>query len=292
MTTNAPSLEGIVRAYYGQPVFVTGGPARTPFTGKGPSRFSNPAYALHHARSWESPFALGSMPPLHTAGYPHTPAAVRVLERHHRALSTLAEGPLPAIAQVWGPMTLAAEQTGLEEALLLFSRGSDPAVAMAAGLEATLVAARRALATRPLVLWIGEPLPVLVDPGTLERTWLAPMRTLIALARNAGAEPVIHMSGTATHVLPIIERTGASGVSITAGTPLSAARELLGEHMVVFGNLDSMRLLDRDSGWLAEQARSMVATMRDRPFVLTPGSALPDRMPVEKLVAFVDAGRF
>lgn len=82
-----------------------------------------------------------------------------------------------------------------------------------------------------------------------------------------------------------------SGISITADTPLSATREMLPEHIVTLGNLDSMRLLDRDEEWLAARGRDMVLEMRGRAFVATPGSAVPAKTPVGRLSAFVEGAR-
>ncbi len=291
-----PLLDLAVKAP-GRPVFVTGGPPRTPFAGQGRARWDNPAFSLHHAKSWGSAFVLGPMAPLAPAALPGEPAGERFLGRQAATAAELGRSGLPFVAQIWGPLTLASTRVGLTGFLegLAFpdsaALGDMATEGLTAGTDAAIAAARAVLGTAPAILWVAEPLAVLLGQEMLERVWVAPMRRLVAEARAAGVHPVIHMSGAATHVLPLIDRIGASGVSLTADTPLAAAREALASHTVVFGNLDSMRLLDRDAEWLAAAAREMVAVMRGRPFVATPGSALPDHLEVDRLAAFVDAAR-
>lgn len=251
----------------------------------------NPAYALHHAESWGSPFVLGAMLPLEASAHPRERAGSHLLARYRAAMTQLGEAPLPLVAQVWGPMTMAATLAGLEAYVESLAGGKDAYTLTNLGLDVTLAVAEAALEARPLVLWIGEPLAALADPGVLLSTWLPVMRQLVARARAAGASPVVHVSGRATHVLDAVNRIGASGMSITAGTPLAEARAVLAPHVVVFGNLDSMRLLDRDEVWLREQGARMAEEMRGHPFVATPGSAVPGRIPVSRLAAFVEGAR-
>jgi len=206
-------------------------------------------------------------------------------------MAELAEAPLPLVAQIWGPMTMAATLAGLETYVESLAGGKDAYTLTSRGLDVTLIAAEAALEARPLVLWIAEPLAALADPGALLSTWLPVMRQLIARTRAAGVDPVVHVSGAATHALEAVNRSGVSGISITADTPLAEARAALSPHVVVFGNLDSMRLLDRDEEWLREQGARMAEEMRGRPFIATPGSAVPERIPVSRLVAFVEGAR-
>lgn len=288
---SSASLDDLVRASLRTPVFVTGGPPRAPFPGPGARTWMNPEYALHHAVSWDSPFVLGAMLPLRAAAEPASRAGESLLARSRASLQELRDAPLPLIAQVWGPMTMAAQRAGLERYVESLA-GSDDAYSLTAhGLEVALTHTRAALEARPLVVWIAEPLAAVTGPDALAHVWIPAMRRLVAEVRSAGADPVAHISGEAVHTLPAIARLGLSGVSITADTPLAATREMLPEHVVVFGNLDSMRLLDRDSAWLRAEATAMVQEMRGRRFVVTPGSAVPERISVEQLEAFIDGAR-
>lgn len=284
-------MADLVREHARQPVFVTGGPPRTPFKGPGVPRWTNPTYALHHARSWGSLLTQGPMVPLKAAARPESRGAAHLHERLAESLAELAASCYPFIAQIWGPMTLGATLAGTERYLTSLRDPSEAAAWTEAGLEASLLAAEVALGARPMALWIAEPMAAIVDPATLESLWPLAMRRLVARARVGGADPVVHVSGSAAHVLGIAARLGVSGISITADTPLSAAVDHLPPHVVVFGNLDSMRLLDRDEVWLAAAARSMSAEMRGRLFVTTPGSAVPRDVMVDRLAAFVDAAR-
>jgi uroporphyrinogen-III decarboxylase len=234
---------------------------------------------------------LGVMLPLEAAANPRGRTGSRLLATYRSTMRELTDAPLPFVAQVWGPMTMAATQVGLETYVESLAGGSSAFSFTTAGLDATLAASEAALEARPLVLWIAEPLAVLADPRALASVWVPAMRRLVADARAVGADPVIHVSGSATHALDSVKRAGVSGVSITADTPLAATREVLPEHTVVFGNLDSMRLGDRSEEWLREQGRLMAEEMRGRWFVATPGSAISERIPVSQIAAFAEGVR-
>lgn len=284
-------LLDMVRAAPQQMVFVTGGPPVTPYAGPASPTWTNPEYALHHARSWESPFVLGAMLPLEAAARPFEGAGLRAVSRYQSLMAELADSSLPVVAQVWGPLTMAATIVGLEPFVESLAGSSEVYSHTSRGLDATLAVTEAVLETRPALLWIGEPLAALASPESLSAIWLPAMRQLLARSRAAGADPVVHVSGAAVHVLDAVSRAAPAGMSITADTPLAIARAKLPAHMVVFGNLDSMRLLDRDEEWLRSQGARMAEEMRGHPFIATPGSAVPERIPVSKLAAFVEGAR-
>ncbi|MBE0476115.1 MAG: hypothetical protein IBX62_03340, partial [Coriobacteriia bacterium] len=273
-------------------VFVTGGPPARPFPGPGPVTFSNPAFALHHARSWGSPFVLGWMPPLHTLAHPGDDAPRSVIERWLEGLAELSAGGVPPAVQVWGPLTLAAEREGTAEVLRLAIEDAHAAEqAIAAGLRAVMDVLPRALArarvaTPPVLAWVAEPMVALLDPERLQRLWLPVLRRVTATASSAGAEVVVHASGRALHAVPVAALAGVGGISVGSGTPLAAAGDALPAGAVVFGNLDSMRLLDWDEARLREAGAAMAREMPGRRWVGTPGSAVSADTPVGALEAF------
>ena len=282
-------LADIVRSSEAPPVFVTGGPARTPFDGPGGPGWANPAFAVHHMRSWASSLALGWMPPL---APPEDERAKRAEEVWERVLGGLAESDEPFVAQMWGPLTLAGQVLGLHALLEYVARDAarvDHAVAEV--MPGALARVGTALGQHAAVVLVAEPMATVLGPEDSRRLLLAPMRQLMAAVHAGGADGLLHASGRVKHALPVLGETGARGFSITGGPSLVEAFELLPSGTVVLGNLASMRLLEWDERRLAEEARAMARDARGRLWIATPGSAVPSATPVERLAAFVDAAR-
>ena len=246
---------------------------------------------MHHARSWGSSFVLGQMLPLKGVSGWSAEEYARRCDEWAATTAQAASYGIPLVAQVWGPLSLLTDSVGAQAVMrdlvydpLAIERGSD---AMGQRTEALVSAALQAGAQ---VIWVAEPMLALLDPANIlvHMTWR--LTRLAALVHAGGRDMVVHVSGTAPQALPALAQTRVDGVSITSGTPLESALELPGQ-IVVFGNLDRAELLALDEPALELEARRMAAMMRGRPYVATPGSALPEATPPSHLAAFLDAAR-
>ena len=306
-----PRLPAIVRSSTRLPVFAAGGPAREPYEGPGAADFSNPSFAAHHARSWESAFALSFMPSLATvSGWAERrdetgastsddgpidepvdePASP--MRDWRDAIAELADGDLPVVGQIWGPLTTASARVGHDRMLSLLMRDSGEVDRVLEREVRTVRAlARAAVGAGASIVWIAEPMAVPIDPRHFEQHALGPLHKLVADVCARGRDTVVHMSGDTGHLVSLVSATGALGMSITAGTDLARARDSVPPGFVIFGNLDAEELLHRDERELSERALGMAATMTGAPFVVTPGSHVPDSVAVERMAAFLDEAR-
>ncbi len=302
-----PRLPDIVRSATHLPVFATGGPAREPYEGPGVADFTNAGFAAHHARSWGSAFALTFMPPLEVVsawaecqdelasaesdGGP-IDAPTMPMRRWTDTIQELAEGDRPVVGQVWGPLTTASARIGPDRMFSLLMRDSGE-VDRLLGRETRTVQtlARAAVGAGASVVWVAEPMAVPIDPRHFEQHALGPLHKVVADVCARRRDTVIHMSGDAERLVSLVSATGALGMSITAGTDLARARDSVPPGFVLFGNLDAEELVRRDETTLGERARGMAATMTGAPYVATPGSHVPDGVPIERMAAFIDEAR-
>jgi [methyl-Co(III) methanol-specific corrinoid protein]:coenzyme M methyltransferase len=214
------------------------------------------------------------------------------MRRWHDTIAELAEGDLPVVGQVWGPLTTASARVGHDRMFSLLMRDSTEADRVLELEVRTVQAlARAAVGAGASIVWVAEPMAVPIDPRHFEQHALLPLHRVVADVCARGRDTVIHMSGKADHLVSLVSATGALGMSITAGTDLARARDSVPPGFVLFGNLDAEELEQRDARELGERARGMAATMTGAPFVATPGSHLPDDVPVARMAAFVDEAR-
>jgi uroporphyrinogen decarboxylase len=95
--------------------------------------------------------------------------------------------------------------------------------------------------------------------------------------------------------LPIIQRmaeTGARILEVDSPVDLKAARELVGDKVVLKGNIDSVEVLERGT---EEDVRTAVrgcmeAAKEGRGYILSSGDSIPRNAPPENVVAMVKAG--
>jgi uroporphyrinogen-III decarboxylase len=284
-------LASIIRAATVPPVFVTGGPARTPFDGQGLAYWPNPAFSIHHARSWGGCLVKAGMLPL-KAAWAQGDRYERVVAAWQANLEAFDGVDAPVVARFWGPLTLAGMSLGVGRLVPMVANDLAAVARVVESFEARVYElAQTALALGARIVWVAEPVATLVDPDSAERLLLLPLRRLVAVTAAGGADFVVHTSGHATHLLRLFGDAGVNGVSITAGTPLPRAFETLPEGVVVLGNLDSMRLLDTGPGELAAEGRRMAAEAAGRYWIATPGAALMRETSLEALGAFVDGVR-
>jgi uroporphyrinogen-III decarboxylase len=232
------------------------------------------------------------MLPLAAAGATASASYDAVIERWSEGMQELAGRDRPLIAQVWGPLTMVSTTAGADETFLTLVHDPDATdELLVGGLARTLEHIDVALSAGADIVWISEPMIVPIDPDTVERHALAPLRRACARVSSAGHDPVVHVSGSAAHLVELIVGSGAHGISITAETPLDVTRDAVPDGFVVFGNLTAQELDSLAHDELAARARGMAQVMEGRPYVATPGSALPHHVPAEKLAAFLDEAR-
>jgi uroporphyrinogen-III decarboxylase len=104
---------------------------------------------------------------------------------------------------------------------------------------------------------------------------------------------VLHICGNTDAILESMTETGADGLELDQKTDSSLARDILGNRMAFFGNIDPSEVLARGTVALVERKTTeLLELFADTPrFVLNAGCAIPAETPSENIRAMIRTAR-
>lgn len=203
------------------------------------------------------------------------------------------DGEVPVIAVVLGPMSLAGQLLGTQEALYLavdeprrFEELLDLATATALRYGQALLAAGAQVAL------VFEPAgsPAVVPPAFFRELLLPRLRSLMSAFKQAGALACwLHIAGPVEPILRYYPEAGADIANVDYEVGLDAAARALPE-TCLDGNLRSLAfVLDRPEKITAEAQRLLGLLGERGGFILSSGCEIPLEAKPENLAALVAA---
>ncbi|MFA6000839.1 MAG: uroporphyrinogen decarboxylase family protein [Thermoleophilia bacterium] len=115
-----------------------------------------------------------------------------------------------------------------------------------------------------------------------------------AIAGFKGLAPVVlHVCRNSMPILTRMAETGADVLEIDSPVDLAAARDALGDKVVLKGNIDAVTVIEKGSVADVEQAvrLAMAAARPGGRFILSTGDSIPVSAPEENVAALVEFGR-
>jgi uroporphyrinogen decarboxylase len=112
----------------------------------------------------------------------------------------------------------------------------------------------------------------------------APMRALIAAARQTGAPVILYVNGGG-HLLPLLADLGADCLSVDWRIDIEATRRLTHGRQALQGNLDPTILFARPEIVRAETERTLDAFQGHPGYIFNLGSGILPKTPVESVAA-------
>lgn len=115
-----------------------------------------------------------------------------------------------------------------------------------------------------------------------------------AIRELKGIAPVIlHVCRNSMPILAQMAETGAAALEVDSPVDLAQARELVGEGMVLKGNIDAVSVIEKGSRHDVEAAvkAAMEAAKEGGRFILSSGDSVPLEAPEENIAALVEFGR-
>jgi len=100
---------------------------------------------------------------------------------------------------------------------------------------------------------------------------------------------ILHMCGTATPLVEMLHDCGANALSFDHKTDLSEARKILGEKAIIFGDIDSVKVLL--NGSKEDIKRSVIKALESGVDGIMPGCDIWPLTPCSNIKAMVDATR-
>lgn len=201
---------------------------------------------------------------------------------------------VPVGAYVIGPFTLAGEMTGVQK--LAESTILEPQFAEAVLDFTTRVISAYAASLVKAgadMIAILEPSAVILSPAAFSRFAIPCLEPVIRQVNAAKRIPVLHICGDTMHLIPLMARTGAQGLSLDSPVDLLKAASLVPPDVVLIGNLDPLKVvMEGTPETVKDEALKLLADMRDVPnFILSSGCDLPPETPIANVAALIAAVR-
>jgi uroporphyrinogen decarboxylase len=239
------------------------------------------------------PFAIDA--PFERLAAPDPRSAGRlpqVLEMAGRLRSALGERAL-VVGLVQGPMTLAVQLVGMEQALCLAADEPDRFVALleyATRISRAFGLAQLAAGAHVVLVFDPAACPEVV-PSTLFREMIGPcLRALFAAFREAGARATwLHVAGCAGPILP---RYAALGVDIGnfdyCVEPEALLRALGDTRLCLDGNVKPLSFVTAGPDEIAADCERLLGVFRRRGgFILSSGCEIPPESREDNVAALV-----
>jgi MtaA/CmuA family methyltransferase len=215
----------------------------------------------------------------------------RMLDRINgvRGLAEAGAGRYSVMGWVEGPAAEAADLRGVTAFLMDLMDGEAFAVAlMDLCLEVGIEFARAQIEAGADTIGIGDAIASQLSPALYERLVQPREKRLIDAIHAAGGSVRLHICGDTTHLLPGMAGLGADIVDLDHMVEMAAARQVLGRHVVLAGNIDPAAV--RRSTKPAAVHEEMVRTYREvgNPYMVTAGCEIPSGTPPENLRALCE----
>ncbi len=140
------------------------------------------------------------------------------------------------------------------------------------------------------MIMVLEPTAVIFSPRQF-REYLAPLyREMVGVFDDI--EIILHVCGNTTPLLREMADSGVAGLSLDSAVSLSEAASMVGENVLLIGNINPVEMLQDTPQEVYIKAYRLLEEMRHVPlFVLSSGCDLPQDVPLANIEAFFKAGR-
>lgn len=126
--------------------------------------------------------------------------------------------------------------------------------------------------------------PGVIGPRAFENLLLPRLQRLI---QNIPRPTILSVCGNTNHAMPLLARAGASALHVDQTNDLARSREILGRDVLLFGNLDPVRVIAQGG---AETMRAAVERARNAGVdIVMPGCDLYLQTPAENMRALIAA---
>lgn len=126
--------------------------------------------------------------------------------------------------------------------------------------------------------------PGVLGPRAFEELILPRLQKLF---QNIPPPSILSVCGNTNHAMPLLARTGANALNVDQTNDLKKSREILGRDVLLFGNLDPVRVIAHGS---PETIRAAVQREADAGVdAVMPGCDLYLQTPAENMRALLDA---
>jgi MtaA/CmuA family methyltransferase len=198
----------------------------------------------------------------------------------------LLKGTVPVSGWIEGPLAEACDLTGVSEMLLNLM--IDPDFSNKLMDKCLLTAkdfAKAQIEAGCDIMGIGDAICSQIDKESYDLYVKDRHRELIEFIHEYDASVKLHVCGNVTHLLESIKELNADIVDLDWQVDISHAREILGEEVVLGGNINPVLVQDRSVEEVYTLSRGLVDKFKDQKYLLAAGCEITVLTPHQNLMA-------
>ncbi len=214
--------------------------------------------------------------------------AERTLDRINgaRYFQDLLKGEVPVIGWIEGPLAEAADLAGVSEMMMFLI--TDPDLSNMLMDKCVVTAkdfARAQIEAGPDVIGMGDAVCSQIDTGSYVTFVRDRQKEIIEYIHELGATVKLHICGDISHLLPEIRDLGVDIIDIDWQVDPDHAREVLGEKVILCGNINPVHIQDWSEEKVEEVSSALVRSQKGRRFILSGGCEITVNTPPGNLAA-------
>jgi MtaA/CmuA family methyltransferase len=198
----------------------------------------------------------------------------------------LIKGTVPVSGWIEGPLAEACDLTGVSEMLLNLMIDPDFSNFL---MDKCMVTARdfakAQIEAGCDIMGIGDAICSQIDKESYDLYVKDRHRELIAFVHECGASVKLHICGNVTHLLESLKELNADIVDLDWQVDLDNAREILGNEVVLGGNINPVLVQDRSEEEVYALSRRLVDNYKDQKYLLAAGCEITVLTPHQNLMA-------
>jgi uroporphyrinogen decarboxylase len=201
----------------------------------------------------------------------------------------LLKGTVPVGGWIEGPLAEACDLAGLSE--MLMNLMCDPDYSNLIMDKCMIVAkefAKAQINEGCDYIGIGDAICSQIDAGTYDLYVKDRHKELVDHIHSLGAKAKLHICGNITHLLPSISGLNLDIIDLDWQVDLQEARKILGDNVVLKGNINPVLIQEADLQSLENLANELVQQMRSRKFILSGGCEIGVNTPVANLMKLAE----
>jgi MtaA/CmuA family methyltransferase len=198
----------------------------------------------------------------------------------------LLKGTVPVSGWVEGPLAEACDLAGVNEMLIWLM--TDPDFVNLLMDKCMITAKNFAKAQVDAgcdLIGIGDAICSQIDPFTYDQFVKQRHAELISFIHECGASVKLHICGDTSHLLESYRALHADIIDLDWQVELDRAREILGPHVVLGGNINPVLVQNKTENEVYDLSKALVDRYKDQPYLLAAGCEITVLTPPENLMA-------
>jgi MtaA/CmuA family methyltransferase len=212
----------------------------------------------------------------------------RTLDRINGAdyYQKLLKGTVPVSGWIEGPLAEACDLTGVNEMLIYLMTDPDFSNFL---MDKCMVTAKdfakAQIEAGCDIMGIGDAICSQIDKDSYDSYVKDRHRELITFIHECGASVKLHICGNVTHLLESLKELNADIVDLDWQVDIGHAREILGNEVVLGGNINPVLVQDKSEEEVYALSRRLVDKYKDQKYLLAAGCEITVLTPHQNLMA-------